>query len=107
MGHFLVYANSELKNLGWKLMAYANTVDKNLTMEKFFHMDIEGETSKIFAIGWSLALLTDLYYANNNIHKKGEEEVKAVIAHEVKKIQNTENSNYRHTITVLQDLVLG
>ena len=92
--YLLVCANSSLKNQGWKLMANAKKSDKYISIERFLHIDIEAEMAKIFAIGWSLALLTDLHYEQNHTHA-GEGEVKAIIAH--KELQEQEHGQPQDT----------
>ena len=86
-------------------MAYAKKLDKHITIERLLHMDIEAETAKIFAIGWSLALLTDLNYEQNHTDV-GEGEVKAIIAHEIIKLKNTKKADHRYARALLQELVL-
>merc|ERR1712115_720827 len=61
--HFLLCSKSNSQNNYDNLIEHGKKIDPNLTAEKLIHMDINGKSEDIYAIGWVLATLTEVHFS--------------------------------------------
>ena len=64
-GHFLLCTKSNSQKIYGKFLEHCHETDPNLTTEKLIHMDINGKSEEIYAIGWVLATLTKAHFSKN------------------------------------------
>ena len=63
-GHFLLCPKSNIKQVCSKLINYCREVNNNISAEEIVHMDFHCSKENIFAIGWCLATITELFFNN-------------------------------------------
>ena len=62
-GHFLLCSKSETYNIYGNFIDHCRKIDPSLTALKLIHMDINGNSDDVYAIGWVLATLTEIHYS--------------------------------------------
>ena len=61
--HFLLCSRSNSQKIYENFIEHYIKIDPYLTAVKLIHMDINGKSDDIYAIGWVLATLTEIHYS--------------------------------------------
>ena len=62
-GHFLLCSKNESHKIYENFIEHCKKIDPSLMALKLIHMDINGKSDDVYAIGWILATLTKIHYS--------------------------------------------
>ena len=98
--HFLLCENSEIKLICRKLIVLLRNINNDLSLEQIIHLDFCADQPVVFAVGWTLALVTDFYYKSINTGMMESEQLLAIIKKDLSFFMATFPNNPRYnTVT--------
>ena len=105
-GHFLLCTKSNSQKIYGKFLEHCRETDPNLTAEKLIHMDNNGKSEEIYAIGWVLATLTEAHFSKKICKNLNEAlSLKITLTSNITTFKFLNKEKYAITLKLIESLI--
>ena len=103
---FPIMPKSETHKIYENFIEHCKKIDPFLTAIKLIHMDINGKSDKIYAIGWVLATLTEIHYSKKICKNLSETNyLKITLTNNVSTFKFLNTTKYTTTLELIKFLL--